>query len=275
MKRIFKILTIMTVLTVVSACSNGGRPGNRITRIWLMGDSTVADYSLEDEYMTRRFPITGWGQVFQPFFTRDSLQMLRNLVHTDSVLVDDRAKGGRSSRSFFEEGRWSEIYRELQPGDIVLIQFGHNDASVSKGERYVSVPGYKEFLRLYVNMSRDKGAIPILITPVARNYPWENGKLGNTHGDYPDAMKSVAEELDVPLIDLNRLSMEYFSKEGQDYVTVNYFMNLPAGRYEAYPDGQNDNTHFQPEGAKVVASLVFQAMKKIETDKAGRKKQGN
>ena len=93
-------------------------------------------------------------------------------------------------------------YTALKPGDVVMIQFGHNDASVTKGERYTSLPGYKEFLRLYVNQSREKGAIPVLITPVARNYPWEEQKLGNTHGDYPEAMRAVAEELGVYLIDL-------------------------------------------------------------------------
>jgi lysophospholipase L1-like esterase len=209
----------------------------------------------------------GWGQVFQAFMSYDSLHMVRNIIKTDSVIVDDRARGGRSTRSFFEEGRWSEIYKALKPGDVVMIQFGHNDASVSKGERYTSMPGYKEFLRLYVNQSREKGATPVLITPVARNYPWEDGKLGNTHGDYPDGMRAVAEELGVYLIDLSVLSMEFFTEKGQDYVTTTYFMNFPPGQYEAYPEGSKDNTHFQPAGAVAVASLIFNAMKDLKPRK--------
>lgn len=242
-------------------------PGKRkITKVWIIGDSTVADYSLESDYQAKRYPIMGWGQVFQAFMSSDSLQMVRHIIRSDSVIVDDRAVGGRSTRSFFEEGRWSEIYRQLRPGDIVMIQFGHNDASVNKGERYTSLTGYKEFLRLFVNQSGEKGAIPILITPVARNYPWKEGRLGNTHGDYPGAMKQVAEELNVYLIDLTTLSMDFFSRKGQAYVTAAYFMNFPAGMYEGYPDGSSDNTHFQPAGATAVASLVFDAMK---TMKAG------
>ena len=125
----------------------------------------------------KRYPITGWGQVFQAFMSSDSLPLVRHIIRTDSVIVDDRARGGRSTSSFFEEGRWSEIYSQLQPGDVVMIQFGHNDASVTKGERYISLPGYKEFLRLYVNQSREKGAVPVLMTPVARNYPWKDRNL--------------------------------------------------------------------------------------------------
>jgi len=259
---------ILSAFTAGHPVENGRAGGKKkVTRVWLIGDSTVADYSLEKDYRTKRYPIMGWGQVFQSFMASDSLKLIRNLVRSDSVLVDDRARGGRSTRSFFEEGRWSEIYRLLRPGDLVLIQFGHNDASVNKGERYTSLTGYREFLRLYVSQSREKGAIPVLVTPVARNYPWKDGMLGNTHGTYPDAMKEVAAETGAGLIDLNSLSMEYFSKRGRDYVTMTYFMNLPPGLYEAYPDGSSDNTHFQPAGATAVAQLVFSAMKGLKQGK--------
>jgi lysophospholipase L1-like esterase len=245
--------------------SGTGKAENKrkVTKVWLIGDSTVADYSLDPDYMVKKYPMKGWGQVLQPFLTSDSLKLIRQLIRTDSALIDNRAMPGRSTRSFFEEGRWSEIYNLLQPGDVVMIQFGHNDASVAKGERYTSIPGYKEFLRLYVNQARQKGAIPILITPVARNYPWEDGKLKNTHGDYPDAMRSVANELKVCIIDLGELSMAFFSSKGQEYSTYNYFMNIDSGKYEAYPAGSKDNTHFQPAGAVAMATLVFNGMKKL------------
>jgi lysophospholipase L1-like esterase len=272
--RVKRFLVMMLLTGLFSAfigeqasneCCASGR--KKATKVWIIGDSTVADYSLEPDYQTKRYPIMGWGQVFQAFMSSDSLRLVRHIIKTDSVVVDDRARGGRSTRSFFEEGRWSEIYRSLKPGDVVMIQFGHNDASVSKGERYTSLPGYKEFLRLYVNQSREKGATPILITPVARNYPWEDGKLGNTHGDYPDGMRAVADELGVYLIDLSALSMEFFTDRGQDYVTTTYFMNFPPGLYEAYPEGSKDNTHFQPAGAVAVAALIFDAMKGLKPRK--------
>ena len=143
------------------------------------------------------------------------------------------------------------------------MQFGHNDAAEAKTERYVNIEGYKEFLRLYVTQARDRGAIPVILTPVARNYPWVDGHLENVHGDYPAAAKEVSEELNTLFIDLNQRSMDYFSEQGRDFVSKNYFMNLDSGVYEAYPNGQSDNTHFQPEGAKAVAKLVFEDLKTL------------
>ena len=234
--------------------------GPKIVKVYLIGDSTVADYALDADYQAKRYPITGWGQVFQTFMRSDSLVKVRNLIKADSVVVVDKARGGRSTRTFFEEGRWSEVCKSLEPNDLVLIQFGHNDAAKDKPERYVNIEGYKEYLRLFVNQAREKGAVPILLTPVNRNYPWADGKLSNVHGDYPDAVKQVAKELNVRLIDLTQLSIDFFTSKGQEFVTSHYFMNFASGLYEGYPNGGKDNTHFQPEGAVEVARLVFQAM---------------
>lgn len=266
MLKTVNIVFLSLVIVLLSACSTEDQNDESVT-VWLIGDSTMANYALEEDYMTRRHPISGWGQVFQPFMVSDSLKLIKRLVPADSVRVDDRAKGGRSTRTFFQEGRWRNVYEQLEAGDLVLIQFGHNDAALSKPERYVNIEGYQEFLRLYVEQSRQKGAMPILLTPVARNYPWKNNQLQNVHGAYPEAMMDVAEELDVLLIDLNRLSMDHFTQMGREYVKENYFMNLPAGVYEAYPDGQKDNTHFQPEGALAVAQLVFNGMKALNNKK--------
>lgn len=236
-------------------------------KVYLIGDSTVADYTLEKDYMQKKYPITGWGQVFQQFLRRDSLKNLSNIIKSDSALVVDKAKGGRSTRTFFEEGRWKEILETLTKNDLVLIQFGHNDAAKNKPERYIDIPGYKDFLRMYVNQSREKGAVPILITPVTRNYPWKDNKLGNTHGDYPQAVKDVAQELNVPLIDLTTISADFFTQKGKALVSEKYFMHLDSGKYEAYPKGQKDDTHFQPEGATEVARLVYAELKKINQKK--------
>lgn len=232
----------------------------KIVKVYIIGDSTVADYSLEKDFETKRYPVTGWGQVFQPFLKAGNLKNLNSIIKADSALVDDRAKGGRSTRTFFEEGRWAEVYKSLQQDDIVMMQFGHNDGAVDKPERYVNIAGYKEYLRLFVDQTREKGAIPVLLTPVARNYPWKDGKLSNVHGEYPDAVKAVAKEKDALFIDLNQLSMDAFAAKGEEYVTSHFFMNLPAGKYVAYPEGQKDNTHFQPEGATEVARLIYEAM---------------
>jgi len=236
----------------------------KVVKVYLIGDSTVTDYSLENDYTTKRYPQTGWGQVFQEFMDADSLIKVRNIISGDSVIVDDRAKGGRSTRSFFQEGRWRSVYESLQKDDVVIMQFGHNDQSVEKVLRYVNIEGYQEFLRLFISQTLQKGAIPIVISPVNRNYPWMEGKLVNCHGEYPQAAQAVAAEFSIPFIDLTQLSIKKFTAAGQDYTTSRYFMNLPAGKYEAYPEGINDNTHFQPEGAREVARLVFEAMQKLK-----------
>ena len=266
MKKIFLPLALFTLIYCLCAFTAQQDP----VTVYLIGDSTMADYSDNydkgKDYMKTRYPVTGWGQVFQQFMASDSLHKVRGLIKADSAIVDDRARGGRSTRTFFQEGRWRSVYEDLEKNDVVLMQFGHNDAAENKPERYVDVEGYKEFLRLYVDQTRQKGAYPVILTPVARNYPWKDGRLHNVHGEYDQAAKDVAEELDVLFIDLNQRSMDHFSERGKEYVTKNYFMNLPAGVYEAYPEGQEDNTHFQPEGATAVARLVFEGMQELEVE---------
>lgn len=263
--KITTVFLFAASLVFLQACSSS--PKASTTHLYIASDSTATDYSSEPDYPQTRYPQMGWGQVFQPLFTAESLPRLKNLQLAKQVKVEPKAKGGRSTRSFFEEGRWREIVEALQPGDIVLIQFGHNDQSKEKVERYTPVEGYKEYLRLYVDQVRAKKARPILITSVNRNYPWVDGKLHNSHGDYPQAMKDIAAEKNVDLIDLTQLSIDHFTAKGQDYVSSHYFMHLAKGEYPGYPEGLNDNTHFKPEGAEAVAKLVFEALTKLPARK--------
>ncbi|WP_439131556.1 rhamnogalacturonan acetylesterase, partial [Polaribacter sp.] len=209
-------LALLCLLNFASCNTNNQQKtsvekASKITKMYLIGDSTMADYSLESNYMKNKYPKTGWGQVFQSFMAADSIKKIQALIKTDSVVVDDRAKGGRSTRTFFQEGRWRSVFENLKKDDIVIMQFGHNDASVKHQERYVNIEGYKEFLRLYVSQTREKGATPIILTPVARNYPWKDDKLGNVHGDYDTAPKEIAKEMNVFLIDLNKKSRALFT----------------------------------------------------------------
>lgn len=266
MKSRFAVI-IVCVSLMMMAFSTKKAP---LTTVYLIGDSTMADYANNYEpgkdYMKVRYPVTGWGQVFQEFMSSDSLVKVNKIIKTDSVFVDDRARGGRSTRTFFQEGRWRLVYENLKKGDVVMMQFGHNDGAKDKTERYVDVEGYKEFLRLFVNQTREKGATPIILTPVARNFPWKDNVLNDIHGDYDKAPKDVATEMKVLLIDLNKASRNFFTKKGQAYVSEHYFMNLPAGKYEAYPEGQKDNTHFQTKGAIEVSRLVFEGMKELNSN---------
>lgn len=232
-----------------------------ITRIYLIGDSTMMDYDkYRADYRTSIYPLAGWGQYFQELFDSQTINSLDFLIKSDSVLVENHAIGGRSTRSFFEEGRWGKVYQKLQAGDLVMIQFGHNDATLERPLRYVTPEAYKEYIRLFVSQTREKGAIPIVITPVSRNTPWKEGKLENLHGAYYTAAVEVSQELEVAMIDLTMRSMDFFAEKGEAYVTANYFMNMKPGQYPNYPEGKEDNTHFVTEGAQAVAKLVLEGM---------------
>lgn len=266
-----KICLAVCVVTVLMGCNTQNihqAPKanfiNEKTAIYLAADSTVADHTLNDDYWENRHPVTGWGQKFEEQFAGENASRVSGWISPAGVQVFNKARGGRSTRTFFEEGRWREIIQAVKPHDIVMIQFGHNDQAVEKTERYVTVQGYKEYLRLFITQTREKGAVPILLTPVNRNYPWENGKLGNSHGDYPQAAREVAMETGVAFIDLGLISREYYASIGQEKVTHDYFMNLPKGKFSAYPNGNTDNTHFQPEGAAAIAKLVFEAMTQLK-----------
>lgn len=255
---------LLSLVLMVPACKPGTDSKEdevKIVKVWLIGDSTMTDYSKDKDYKAEKYPKTGWGQVFQPYMSGSKLEAIKPWIKADSVVIDNRARGGRSTRSFFEEGRWREVYDSLKPGDFVFIQFGHNDASKKKVRRYVDTIGYKHYLTLYVEQTRLKGATPLLITPVARNYPWEKNILGNVHGLYHQGMLEVAALTNTELIDLTQLSMSLFTEKGREFVSSHYFMNLPAGVYEAFPEGEHDNTHFQPEGADEVAQLVYAGLK--------------
>lgn len=259
MTNILRLLTIISFSFIASFSF----AAQKTTQIFIASDSTATDYSSEPDYQEKRFPQVGWGQVFQPFFTPDSTKTLKFIPKGNKVLVQPRAKGGRSTRTFFEEGRWRDVVEHLNKGDLVLIQFAHNDQSKEKVDRYTPIEGYKEYLRLFIDQTRAKNARPVLITSVNRNYPWVDGKLQDCHLGYPQAMKEIAAEKNVDLIDLQQMSLDFFTSKGEAYVTEHYFMNLPAGKYTAYPNGQKDNTHFQPEGGQEVARLVFEGLQSL------------
>ena len=267
------LFVILTILISGFGCTKvqGDKDSEKkIVNVWLIGDSTMSDYRGHAKDESYDNPMAGWGQMFQPYLSGENLIAVKDFLHADSVVVNNRAIGGRTTRSYFEEGRWQRVYNSIQPGDFVIIQFGHNDASIplhpllaKRGyPKFVDL-GYKEYLRLFVGQTREKGATPILLTPVARNHGWENDTLKNIHGDFPKSVKIVVDEMSVPFIDLNELSMESFTEKGKDYVTNHYFMNIPAGKFNSLPDGLTDNTHFQYEGADEVARLVYEGIKEL------------
>lgn len=222
---------------------------NAIRKIFLIGDSTVCNYN------ANKYPMTGWGQVLQHF------------INSDAFVIDNRAIGGRSSRSFHEEGRWTEVKTAMNSGDFLLIQFGHNDRDYSKAERYTSPDDYKNYLRIYVNEARALGVIPVLVTPMVMN-AWRNGALRNVFtesgAEYVQSMKAVATELNVPLIDLNQKSWNFVNTIGVNYASRFIYHTYPAGEYPNYPDGINDGTHFQEMGAIQMAKYVAEGINELK-----------
>ena len=219
---------------------------NKIT-IYLIGDSTMADKEV------KAYPETGWGMPFHYFF--DS-----------TVTVDNRAKNGRSTRSFIAEDRWQPVVDNLREGDYVLIQFGHNDEVPTK-KTYTTPGDFTANLEKFVNESRSKKAIPVLITPVARRKFDSTGKIEETHAAYTQLVKDVAVKLHVPLIDLDKESQELVQQFGPE--TSKYLYNyLEPGENPHYPEGRSDDTHFSELGARKMAEIVLQEIKNLNLELA-------
>jgi len=214
--------------------------------VYIASDSTAQTY---DAYWK---PQAGWGQMLDRYFSSD-------------VVIDNHAIGGRSSKTFYTEGRLDTILRDIQPKDYVFIQFGHNDSTKSRPERYVTVEQYKEYLETYVTGIRQRDGIPVLITPVGRrDFNSETNQFNVSFPEYVEGMEEVAADLDVLLVDLSTLSREYYNEIGLEG-SRSVFLHADAGLYEAYPDGVQDDTHFQAYGAIQIARLLSEGIERLDT----------
>ena len=194
--------------------------------IIIIGDSTVCNYPAEHA-------CRGWGQFIAEHFK-------------DGVRVANHAASGRSTKTFIAEGRWKRALAEKP--DFVLIQFGHNDShGAGKPEATDAATDYRDFLRRYVDESRAAKATPIFITPMHRRNFDADGKLKDILQPYADAMKAVAAEKKVPLIDLHTSSGALFSKLGKDHCPE--LANAPT-----------DFTHFNEKGARAMSALVMKEL---------------
>jgi lysophospholipase L1-like esterase len=210
--------------------------------IFIAGDSTAASKQ-ED-----RRPETGWGEKLAQHFS------------AGKVKVDNRALNGRSTKSFVAEGAWQKLIDDIKPGDFVFIQFGHNDESKEKGERYSPPDQFKANLVRMVSDVRAKKGIPVLLTPVMRRRFNEKGEFYDTHGEYPDLTRAVAAEQKVPLIDMHRKSEAIVKRYGAEGSKA-LFMNLKEGDSPNYPKGFEDNTHFKPLGAEEMAKAAVEGIR--------------
>ncbi|GGO07537.1 rhamnogalacturonan acetylesterase [Saccharibacillus kuerlensis] len=215
----------------------------KITSFYLAGDSTMADYPEE------RAPMQGWGNKLPLFLPGGSK-------------VVNEAVCGRSSQSFIEEGRLDRILQAIREGDYLLIQFGHNDAK-DDPERHTSPwSSYRECLLRYIDGARGKGAQPILITPLSRRHFDADNLLLATHGDYPRAMEALAVRENVPIIDLTSRSAAVYKEMGERQ-SRQWFTQFAPGEHPNYPEGIEDNTHLNEQGAEAVAELVADGLRRI------------
>ncbi|WP_462405407.1 rhamnogalacturonan acetylesterase [Gracilibacillus sp. Marseille-QA3620] len=214
-------------------------PGSAVC-LFIAGDSTAADCP---EYEA---PMAGWGQLFQSFFTGEEA-------------VVNKAAGGRSCNSFIEEGRLDEVWAMMRRGDYLFIQFGHNDQKSYGTDPATTYPYY---LEQYIQGARGRGAYPVLLTSVNRRKFDEQGIVENTLGSYPEAMIHLAKQLEVPLIDMWAKTKELYEHLGEEG-SKKLFVWLEKGEHQNYPNGIQDDTHFNEKGAYEIGKLIANEIKTL------------
>ena len=204
--------------------------------IFLIGDSTVTDNTP---------PFRGWGWALPRYVRED-------------VKVVNLADSGRSSRSFRAEGLFAPAEKDMKAGDMLIIQFGHNDEK--DDERHTDPDStYPEELWKYCLFALERGAQPVLLTPVSRRFFVGDGSLLYTHGEYPAAVRKLAAEKNLPLGDLEADSRKLYLSLGEKK-TAELFVRLKPGEHPDFPDGHDDKTHFNARGAEEICRLVVKEL---------------
>lgn len=212
--------------------------------IWMIGDSTMANKRAEVA------PETGWGMVLQEFFT-------------EGTVVHNHAVNGRSSKSFMSEGRWKSVYDSLNRGDYVIIQFGHNDQKSDSARYTEPFTTFKGQLKLYIDQTRSKRAIPIICSSIVRRHFDGDGNLKDTHGDYIKAAREIADETSTSFIDMEEKTRKLVAELGPEK-SVSLFLFCQPGEYPNRPRGVQDSTHLNNYGAHQVANLFIDGVKELE-----------
>ncbi len=223
---------------------NGERPSLRSLRIepvrepviYLAGDSTVVDQDVE--------PWAAWGQMLPRFFA-------------PGVVVANHAESGETIKSFVGEQRFAKIFSVIKPGDYLFFQFNHNDQKPGA----VSLEDYNRLLREYIAKTRGAGAIPVLVTAMNRRTFDENGKITNSLGDYPNAVRTTGAETHTAVIDLNAMSKTLFEAMGPE-PAKRAFMHYPEGSFPNQEKAIDDDTHFNSYGAYELALCVVEGIRK-------------
>ncbi|MGN8027450.1 rhamnogalacturonan acetylesterase [Microbacterium sp. 22242] len=216
----------------------------------LAGDSTVAPMKPAEA------PMAGWGEALAAFVDAP----VRNL-----------AFGGATTESFLATGRWAELTAEVRPADTVLIQFGHNDQK--QPELLAARGGYADRLRRFVAETRERGATAVLCTSCERRW-FDGDRVTPTHGDYPNAVRDLAHELDAALIDLTVFTTWLYEDLGPEG-SAGLLSHYAPGETAAWPDGLVDDTHFRIDGARRIAAFVARSLRALERRDGDRPAKGS
>lgn len=243
----------------------------QIPRIFLVSDSTVQSYE------KRFYPQTGWGQVLYQFLkgnerykeypAEHSTYSLARTYELPQVVIENRSIGGRSAKSFYDEGKLDQVLEILCPGDYMFVQFAHNDATAIRPNRYIPAGEFPFFIQRYIDACRRRGAQCVLVTPVTMRVLEEDGSNKLCFAEYREQMLKLGEEQNIPVLDLSKRSNDYVNRIGSEE-SKGLYMWLEEGEYPegAYAAGVSDKAHLQEYGATVYADMVAQMIQEYDRD---------
>lgn len=229
--------------------------------VFLLSDSTVQSYE------KRFYPQTGWGQVFYQYFegaeeyqvyrAEGSTYGLAKTYELPKLAIENRSIGGRSARSFYDEGKLDQALEVMCPGDFMFVQFAHNDNTAIRPNRYIKPEDFPEFLQIYIDACKRRGVQCVLVTAVTMRIFDEEGRFKIAFNNYREKMMETAKAQNLPLLDLGYRSTAYLNEIGEEE-SKNIYLWVAEGEYPdgAYAAGVSDRAHLQEYGAKVYANIV-------------------
>ncbi len=212
---------------------------DRVPTVFLCGNSTVVDQDSE--------PWASWGQMITRWFGPE-------------VAIANFAESGETASTFIAANRLAKALSMMKAGDYLIAEFGHNDQK-QRGPGMGAYYNFATALKTFIDETRARGATPIFVTPTQRR-SFKDGRIQETHADYPEAMEWVAARENVPLIDLHSMTRTFYEAMGEDE-SIHAFVHYPAGSYPGQKTDFKDNTHFNPYGAYELAKCVIEGMRQL------------
>lgn len=248
MKSYLKPFLLVCLLLICSSSkiSEKDETQNKVT-VFLIGDSTCANKKPHER------PETGWGEMLSLYFN-------------SSVIIDNHAVNGQSTKSFIEEGRWKRILDKIQPGDYVFIQFGHNDANHTRANLFTKPEEeFKTNLMRYIKETREKSAHPIILTSIARRKFDKDGKIVSTLEEYTAMTRELVKSNNVPLIDMEKKTAHLLEELGYEG-SKKLYMWVSKEDFPYLKTDKEDSTHTREKGAYRFAALVVEGLEELNIE---------